>query len=219
MKGTYKDWYNKVSINKSLAKEKNILEIDKYFDIQRKYQTLLYTYLDKVLNLQELDKKIDEADIYIKPVNFDLVPYFTSKFKWIYMRNFIFIEKLTKEALLYLEKLNDLSLNETNERFIETSIKEIIKDNYSDGKYSNELFNINYDLVALPDYFMPNDALILTVHVGSIYDEDEIVKEMEKQDNFFKELKKEYEKIYSSLLKMDVKILVVNDPYFDNNEI
>lgn len=133
-----------VEINKSLLETKIPYDNKEYFDsmspesqesylkLYSLYNNLLIQYLIKKYNLNLYDKMIQNSKRNFKKVDtkdMDIYQYTSSKYlNYLYIRNNIYIEKLSKEELLYLSNTKEI-LDYNNEQFIEKTYKKIILEN------------------------------------------------------------------------------------------
>lgn len=133
-----------VEINKSLLETKLPYDNKEYFDsmspeIQENYlklyslyNDLLIQYLIKKYNLNLYDEMIQNSKRNFKKIDtkdMDIYQYTSSKYlNYLYIRNNIYIEKLSKEELLYLSNTNEI-LDTNNEQFIEKTYKKVIFEN------------------------------------------------------------------------------------------
>lgn len=133
-----------VEINKSLLETKIPYDNKEYFDsmspesqesylkLYSLYNNLLIQYLIKKYNLNLYDEMIQNSKRNFKKVDtndMDIYQYTSSKYlNYLYIRNNIYIEKLSKEELLYLSNTKEI-LDYNNEQFIEKTYKKIILEN------------------------------------------------------------------------------------------
>lgn len=131
-------------INKSLLETKIPYDNKEYFDsmspesqesylkLYSLYNNLLIQYLIKKYNLNLYDEMIQNSKRNFKKVDtkdMDIYQYTSSKYlNYLYIRNNIYIEKLSKEELLYLSNTKEI-LDYNNEQFIERTYKKIILEN------------------------------------------------------------------------------------------
>ena len=131
-------------INKSLLETKIPYDNKEYFDsmspesqesylkLYSLYNNLLIQYLIKKYNLNLYDEMIQNSKRNFKKVDtkdMDIYQYTSSKYlNYLYIRNNIYIEKLSKEELLYLSNTKEI-LDYNNEQFIEKTYKKIILEN------------------------------------------------------------------------------------------
>lgn len=145
-------------------------EMDNYIILYNVYSNLLLQFLMKKYHLLDVDKELEKhKDIFPEVPNSekDLYQYSAIGYlKYFYLRNNIYIERLSNEELNYLflvYKSGNLSLDEKKENFIEkTYLKTIIESPNDKG------ININYG----PDnfkYFKPSNALIIGVRYHQFY--------------------------------------------------
>ena len=131
-------------INKSLLETKIPYDNKEYFDsmspesqesylkLYSLYNNLLIQYLIKKYNLNLYDEMIQNSKRNFKKVDtkdMDIYQYTSSKYlNYLYIRNNIYIEKLSKEELLYLSNTKEI-LDYNNEQFIEKTYKKVIFEN------------------------------------------------------------------------------------------
>lgn len=131
-------------INKSLLETKIPYDNKEYFDsmspesqesylkLYSLYNNLLIQHLIKKYNLNLYDEMIQNSKRNFKKVDtndMDIYQYTSSKYlNYLYIRNNIYIEKLSKEELLYLSNTKEI-LDYNNEQFIEKTYKKIILEN------------------------------------------------------------------------------------------
>lgn len=106
---------------------------EKYLKLYSLYNSLLIQYLIKKYNLKLYDQMIQESNRDFKKVDIkdmDIYQYTSSKYlDYLYIRNNIYIERLSNEELLYLDTLKE-TLNSNGEQFIENTYKKVI---FNDG--------------------------------------------------------------------------------------
>lgn len=133
-----------------------------YLKLYSIYSYLLNQYLIKKLNLKEYDTILANWKInfpVIQENNMDIYQYLSSGLlKYFYLRNNIYIERLSKEDTDYLYNIyntKNLNLDEEKEKFIERTYLNIILE---------EPNQINHYINYGPDnsnYFKPTNAIII----------------------------------------------------------
>lgn len=152
---------------------KNDEEMESYIIAYNVYSNLLIQFLMKKYYLSNVDEQLEKREnTYpeVPDLEKDLYQYSSIGYlKYFYLRNNIYIERLTSDEINYLfsvYKSGDLSLSEENETFIEaTYLKTIIESNKGD------VLNINYG----PDnskFFRPNNAIIIGVRYNQFQNLD-----------------------------------------------
>ncbi len=143
---------------------KSDAEMNGYLILYNVYNNLLIQFMMKKYYLLDVDKQLEK-----RIDDFPLVPYEEKDLyqhlsegylKYFYLRNNIYIERLTREQINYLwsiYKTGDLSLNSSNFQFIENTYQNVILENPNE-----ENVNINYG----PDnkkYYKPSNSIIIGV--------------------------------------------------------
>lgn len=101
-----------------LLKEKNLIYNDffslKYANIYSKYRYGLESYLNKLLNIDELDRDILNSKFNYCKVKLEDKDFYQkfSSLNYVYLRNNLYIERLSGEDL---EKIYLLDINNTND--------------------------------------------------------------------------------------------------------
>ena len=204
----------KASIDKDLAIEKGLIKDDNYnmyLQVQALYKKLFDCYLNEKIKPNNLDKEIliknlkirclteKESNIYQKWSSLDS--------KYIYVRNFFYIERLNIEDLNlfkqviiekkdYIDKLLAIVFN---------TFKEVIKIDYEGVK--TKKYRVFYGSVN-PAYEFYNDSLVLFVKYKVLSQNDESTYIDNKVDaiNFFKNLKLNIDKNLSETLQCNVEL-------------
>ena len=145
---------------------------DKYYTLYKNYKLLLDKYLVKKLNLDKYDKMIDESGLKFIPIKNEDMDYYQyiscMNLKYIYLRNNLYVEKLSKENIDKIINLNDNDLNNPN-----GDINKIIEDTFLD------IINVNNELnvVAMsrygPDndnYWFPSNELVIGIRFDDFAD-------------------------------------------------
>lgn len=118
--------------NKEYFDSMSLESQENYLKLYKLYNNLLVQYLIKKYDLNLYDKMIQNSKRNFKKVDtkdMDIYQYTSSKYlNYLYIRNNIYIEKLSKEELLYLSSAKEL-LDSNNEQFIEKTYKKVIFEN------------------------------------------------------------------------------------------
>jgi hypothetical protein len=117
-------------LNQKLMQEKG-LWIEKpsqrYFDLTNKYKRLLERSLIKCLPLEQIDSNMEKSDLGFVPVETPAMDFYQATsgmgLNYIYLRNNIYIEKLSEKDLALLESLNS---EEDEEQFVKRTLKDVI---------------------------------------------------------------------------------------------
>lgn len=118
--------------NKEYFDSMSLESQESYLKLYKLYNNLLVQYLIKKYNLNLYDEMIQNSKRNFKKVDtndMDIYQYVSSKYlDYLYIRNNIYIEKLSQEELLYLSSTKEL-LDSNNEQFIEKTYKKVIFEN------------------------------------------------------------------------------------------
>ncbi len=175
------------SISKEIIYENiNIADKDQNFDIYFLYYTCFIAYLIEKYNLDEFDKQICESKLHFTPVkeeNMDIYQYFSSPYlKYLYLRNNIHIERLTKDEREFLKS----KINSTN--VLDQEMKFFIEETYKKLIFEDVLENGERYLIAFgPDsaqLYAHNDAIVLGIRYDKYdIDSSDIRKALETSYN------------------------------------
>ncbi len=155
-----------------------------YIKLYLLYYDLLYKYLIPKLNLKQYDNMLLNSDnvFYQVPFdNMDLYQRLSSNYlKYFYLRNNIYIERLTKEELGFLKKkllANNNELDQETITFIENTYQKVMLENTED------VFDINYGPEGY-NFYEPSNNIIIGVRFGNYYkDSTETESEWNKKYN------------------------------------
>ena len=104
---------------------------DKFYNLYKIYRRLLDTYLVEKLLLDTYDRDMDEAGLFFVPVKREDMAYYqyisTMNLKYIYLRNNIYVEKLSNEDI---DKLLSLTADELKKP--SNTVMKLIEDTYID---------------------------------------------------------------------------------------
>lgn len=179
-----------------------------------KYRRIFTKYIIEELNLKKYDDEINNSELNFNPISdidMDIYQYFSSEFlKFFYLRNNIYIEKLTNEEKSFLEGIGNIKnkeLDEQTREFIKQTYKKVIfEDIKGDKKNYFTFYGPNSK-----NYMASNDSLI----IGIRYDEfnlcgldDKKWDEFHlKQIDFLSELF--YRFVIENKNKLDVPIIIL----------
>lgn len=118
-------------INYDLLKEKGLGEDkpnEKYFELLNKYKNFFESYLKEKLPLEHIDNNMSESELNFKPIEEKDMDFYqiTSNmgFKYIYLRNNLYVEKLSKEDMDFLSTAKEY--NDEVRDFISRTFKDLI---------------------------------------------------------------------------------------------
>jgi len=199
---------------KGLADGKSINE--NYVKIYLAYKNLLEYYLFTRLNLNKYDNALNSCGLTFPSVEKSCMDFYQIFSKhlgnYFFLRNNLYIERLSKEDLLYISNLitSDSMDMEEAMRFIERTYKEIIREN------PQELFC--YQFSALSGEYVLRDG---TIVIGFRYDH---FKDANSSDNWESLYLSRKKFVFSLLAEINESLqasgesIVINE-YDDNNSI
>lgn len=143
---------------------KNNEEMNNYLAVYNVYSNLLIQFLIKKYHLLDVDKELEKrADSFpeVSSLDKDLYQQLSEGYlKYFYLRNNIYIERLTKEQLSYLFSIyqsGNLKLTSQHEKFISDTYLNVILENKNEKGV-----NVNYG----PDnlkYYKPSNSIVIGV--------------------------------------------------------
>lgn len=157
-----------------------------YLELVKKYYNLVLEFLDREYNLKKIDDKFVNSPLRYKEVELDDCDIYQSlskkKYKFFYLRSNIYIERLSKEELEYLNGLE--KYDDSTNSFIKSTIMKVA----TEAGVSNNIYTTNYG----PDstnYFARSDEVIIG------FREDEFYKYPDQTSEKWNELndKKKYD--------------------------
>lgn len=136
-------------------------DMDKYLKMYNAYNNLLIPYIGKKYFLIDAERELDEYKDDFIPVaseDKDLYQHAAEGYlKYYYLRNNIYVERLSTEDKNYLLSLDDYTLTKEKEEFIERTYLDVILEN------NNMMgMNVNYGPNSA-QYYKPSDAIIIGV--------------------------------------------------------
>ena len=137
---------------------------EKFSILYKKYYSFLEKYLDKIIDIRKNDKLIESNQNNFQTVekkDMDLYQDLSS-FKYFYLRNTLYIERLSDSELELLEKKETYD-DEVN-NLIATTYKKVIT-----TPTSIENLNINYGPIESSTYYAPCNALIIGFRYDPLY--------------------------------------------------
>ena len=131
-------------------------QINNYINLCNKYYSFFIKYLNEIIDLDRIEKIIDKVNIILKPVEENKKDLYQSisPYKYIYIRNNLYIERLTQDELNKL-----IQNNEYND-----TIKELINNTYP--KIINPYIDKDIDIQYGPDsnkYISSSKNIILGI--------------------------------------------------------
>ena len=190
----------------------------KYYQLYKNYKILLDKYLVNKLELDVYDQSIDDTGLKFMPVKKEDMDYYqyisAMNLKYIYLRNNLYVEKLSKENI---DKI--LSLNINNLKKPSKDIIKIIEDTYIDVIDVNIDKNITSMVRYGPDndnYWFPSNELVIGIRHDDFADNGlgegkEWEENNNKQTMFLIALIDEIKAKSMNVIKAKVNVVWYND--------
>lgn len=198
--------------NKDVLNNLNSEEKDIYLKLYSTYSCLLTQYLMNKLTLKECDNVLSNYKIDFPTVserNMDIYQYLSSNFlKYFYIRNNIYLERLSQEDKQYLNNIytnEDFELTKEKENYIERTYLNIITE---EQNATNHYINYGPDS---SEYYKPSNAIIIGVRFDEYFNsmaEDWPQKHLEQLE-IINDLIEIIEKT-AKKLNLPVKVCVIN---------
>lgn len=198
--------------NMSLANEKNLVTAgklnDNYYLLYSVYYYYLEICLSKFLDIEELEKKINEDQPNFVPVedkDKDIYQSLSNN-KYFYIRNTLYVEKLSLDDIKYLLSL-DGRIEERAINIISNTFKDVI----TSSIHGTDLFNVSYG-PNYSQYRAYNKSLVLGFRVSDLDEKIygtgmEWLKYKAKKDRYIESMKKTMEYEFSTKLHMNTRIM------------
>lgn len=200
--------------NENLIKFKNI-SLEEYGVLKKIYKQLFEIYLQNKIDLKLYDNKIKNSDLDFRkghPTKSNLINDLGEYLglNYIYIINDFFIEKLRINDLNELRKVyQEKKYNINTIKMIEKTYKEVLNNNFVNGKYVNEPFNRCYGPV-IPKNFALSDSLVIKIIFGKNtkqYDDTEYLVNAKAKTSFLNILCNDLKKGIEENLGIRVTIL------------
>lgn len=219
--------YKIEKVNVDKAKKKGLIDNNDcslYNAIQKIYLKGLEKYLLDKVDLKKYDNMLENSECEILSLPDEKKSYYqqisTLNFKYIFIRNNMYVEKLSSEVLnFFIDKINknDFSIDNQVEDIIEHTYKQVISKNFINGKYiENATILYDAEFGNSENYSAKCDDLVLVIQIA---DRDtnmtrkEYIQYLRKRIDI---INKVQEELYKDLLKnldINVKIFVRNNYY------
>lgn len=199
--------------NENLIKSKNI-SLEEYGILKKTYKQLFEIYLQNKIDLKLYDNKIKNSDLDFgkgHPTKSNLINDLGEYLglNYIYIINDFFIEKLSINDLNELRKVyQEKKYNINTIKMIEKTYKEVLNNNFVNGKYVNEPFNRCYGPV-IPKNFALSDSLVIKIIFGKNmkqYNDEEYLVNAKAKTNFLNILCNDLKKGIEENLEIRVTI-------------
>ena len=179
-----------------------------YTDIYNKYYGLLMGYLDYYLNLKEIDDNIAKSIANFKCVDeskmdkYQLMCHNNYNYKYIYLRNDLYVDRLTNDELQVLSGLD--SINENSIDFIKKTFPKVI--NY----FYPETVITNYG-PAVEKYMTSSNNIVFGFRYDSVYSEEDKAFDAFAKRKLDEMFYQEYMRYKGEKNGLDISLLVYNN--------
>lgn len=190
--------------------ELEIDDINLYKELENKYKKYFEKNLMSKVDLSKYDYELITSSLDFGNINksiklfSNLNEYFN--LNHIYLLNNFFVEKLTKDELDILKSDNEKELL----KLVENTYKEVIKNNYNNEKYNENVYKICYGLYPTPENLIDNNSLVLIIYYGKNnrkFGKEGYIDNYRKKREFLKEISAKIEDEISKKLEIPVKVL------------
>ncbi len=199
-------------------------EVQNYLNLSTLYRSLLNEYI-KQLGLENYENEIKNSELNFIPVNpsdQDFYQYYNnSNLDYYYVRNNIYIERLTESEKEYLQqKLNthDYSLNKQDIDFVSQTLNKVIKEVHYN---TSEPFEVNFGPLST-SFFAPNNALVIGFRYDMFndngMDDDTFVDNYEKQRELRLNLNDQLEIQLQNRLQIPIKVIEYDENSIKKNK-
>ena len=169
--------YKIEKVNVDKAKEKGLIDNNDcslYNAIQKIYLKGLEKYLLDKVDLKKYDNMLENSECEILSLPDEKKSYYqqisTLNFKYIFIRNNMYVEKLSSEVLnFFIDKINknDFSIDNQVEDIIEHTYKQVISKNFINGKYiENATILYDAEFGNSENYSAKCDDLVLVIQIA-----------------------------------------------------
>lgn len=212
-------FHKKLAFQKKLANEEGKL-LPHYFALSLFYRNLLEAYLGKLLNIQKLDDEISNSGLRFLSVpkeERDIYQKF-SCYQYFYLRNTIYIEKLTLQDIGFLEdklKNRDGLLDEKTKEFLQRTYPLLITSDIA----AEEIIT-NYGPFS-STFFAPVNAIVFGMRCSDDFSapDDEWLEINFKQQNFLENMKNKLNEEWKNQLNCPLQFLVYDDESVKENKL
>ncbi len=200
--------------------------LDAFLNLYSYTQTLLNVCISEMLGVKRYDSYLEYNSLHFqqtKEEDMDIYQYIgSSVMKYLYVRNNLYLERLTEEERRFLiDKMlkNDFSIDEETKKILESILaKAIVEIKKTSGEL--ELTNFGPEL---PEYFAPMNALVIGLRYDEFYEGDLSDEDWDVQ---YERQKEEIAKLISQLtnelsakINIPVKVIPYNEFSIKKNQV
>lgn len=199
------------SIDISLAEAKGLaingVLTEQYFELQSIYYHLLELYIGSKIDLVSCENNLMKENI--KPVaeNDKDIYQYLSDYQYFYIRNTLFVEKLSNEIIAKLININFEKLTEESLELIKETFKDVI----TATDFNLDEFNLHYGPLS-SDYMAGNKDLIIGFRCAeeddsSYENEDKWFEDLNRRRYIIDQLCEQLTKVLTSNLNVNCRII------------
>lgn len=200
------------NVNVSLAKEKKLIEGEDnnvYLALEKKYRDLFVLFLLSKVDLKKYDENLEKSSLDFG-ICFSLESCL--QLKYIHLLNHFYIEKLNLKDLNFLKStVISCFLTDEQSLFVAQTYKNLIKNNFFHGDYSDAKYKVQYKVGTAYDYFASNDVLVLMIVYSKnnlSYSDDEYILNMKKKQIYLQDMIYSIKEKVKDTLNLDCYIIV-----------
>lgn len=207
------------NINMTFAVKRGLIidgNCDNYRKVQALYRKGLDYYINSKINLVKYDDAIENSNLNFVAIDkkerniFHETSYLN--LKYIYVRNFLYVEKLSFDCLKRLiSRVNkeNYDIDEELIYIVSSTFHDVVIDNYRRGEYFSEAKSCYGSVI--PSNIVPSDYLVIVIayddNDSSISDEEYLLN-IDKREQFIGEISKKIESEVSFKLEINTKVLI-----------
>ena len=181
------------------------------------YRYMLIEYLAKTLDLEKYDHLLTVSNLKFLPIEkdqMDIYQYFNSdRFKYIYLRNNVYISNLNNNEISEFSNLiaeSNMTYNDKIKNFIEKTFKKVISEN-PDSKLKTVT---NFGPIS-PTFMAPDNSLVLGIRYDEFNYNGQTDIEWDNNHNlqikYLESLTKELVKKAQEKLNIECRIIKYNE--------
>ena len=188
-------------------------EVQEYLNLSTLYRTLLNEYI-KQLGLGSYEEAIKNSGLNFVPIQLseqDFYQYYNNcELTYYYIRNNIYLNRLTEEEYNYLKeksKSQDYALNNVDITFLSNTFRKVIPEIHENVE---EPFITNFGPID-GNFFAENRAIVIGFRYNKLYENDidsqSFATNYERQKDFYLSLNGQLESELQQKLNMPVKVI------------
>ena len=207
------------NVNLNVAKEKGLITDNNllYEKVVYEYKYLFEYFLSSIVDFKKYEDNINNANINIIKSNECQGSNEFLNLDYLRLVNNLYIEKLEKKDIdLILKNFDKNSITNDFLDIVKRTYREVIKDNYFKGEYTNQAYKVCYGNI-IPSNFVDNDSLVFIFYYSSnpinCSNKNDFIKLKKEQINYIKSEMDLLKKEIIDKLNIKVEILIREDIY------